>query len=227
MILKTKKNEIGNPIQTAVVTGGHSFNVFEFHRLFWQLENVEAYIQHMDDFASSSAEIRHSYDVILFYTMLLDGPADDGHPWYAGRPRSVLKELGQTEQGIFMLHHSILAYREWPVWSQIVGFPDLTHDVTMAQNLLVEVEDPNHPITSEVSDWWMIDETYKMCDPDPDSQVLLTTKHPTSMRVLAWTRQYQNSRVFCYQSGHDNRTWDNLNFITVLRRGIEWCAGRI
>ena len=215
------------PIQMAVVTGGHSFNVIEFHRLFRQLENIEVYIQHMDDFASSSAEIRHSYDVILFYTMLLDGPTDDGHPWYAGKPKSVLEELGQTGQGIFMLHHSILAYREWPIWSQIVGFSDLTHDVTMAQTLFVEVEDHEHPITSGVSGWDMVAETYKMCDPEPDSQILLTTKHPTSMRVLAWTRQYKNSRVFCYQSGHDNRTWDNPNFITMLWRGIEWCARRI
>ena len=215
------------PIQMAVVTGGHSFNVIEFHRLFRQLENIEVYIQHMDDFASSSAEIRHSYDVILFYTMLLDGPTDDGHPWYAGKPKSVLEELGQIGQGSFMLHHSILAYREWPIWSQIVGFSDLTHDVTMAQTLFVEVEDHEHPITSGVSGWDMVDETYKMCDPEPDSQILLTTKHPTSMRVLAWTRQYKNSRVFCYQSGHDNRTWDNPNFITMLWRGIEWCARRI
>ena len=215
------------PIQMAVVTGGHSFNVIEFHRLFRQLENIEVYIQHMDDFASSSAEIRHSYDVILFYTMLLDGPTDDGHPWYAGKPKSVLEELGQTGQGIFMLHHSILAYREWPIWSQIVGFSDLTHDVTMAQTLFVEVEDHEHPITSGVSGWDMVDETYKMCDPEPDSQILLTTKHPTSMRGLAWTRQYKNSRVFCYQSGHDSRTWDNPNFITMLWRGIEWCARRI
>ena len=215
------------PIQMAVVTGGHSFNVIEFHRLFRQLENIEVYIQHMDDFASSSAEIRHSYDVILFYTMLLDGPTDDGHPWYAGKPKSVLEELGQIGQGIFMLHHSILAYREWPIWSQIVGFSDLTHDVTMAQTLFVEVEDHEHPITSGVSGWDMVDETYKMCDPEPDSQILLTTKHPTSMRVLAWTRQYKNSRVFCYQSGHDSRTWDNPNFITMLWRGIEWCARRI
>ena len=215
------------PIQMAVVTGGHSFNVIEFHRLFRQLENIEVYIQHMDDFASSSAEIRHSYDVILFYTMLLDGPTDDGHPWYAGKPKSVLEELGQTGQGIFMLHHSILAYREWPIWSQIVGFSDLTHDVTMAQTLFVEVEDHEHPITSGVSGWDMVDETYKMCDPEPDSQILLTTKHPTSMRVLAWTRQYKNSRVFCYQSGHDNRTWDNPNFATILQRGIQWCARRI
>ena len=214
------------PIRTAVITGGHSFNVVDFYHLFRQLEGIDAYLQHMDDFASSSATVRNSYEVLLFYTMLLDGPTDDGLPWYAGKPRSTLEQLGQTEQGIFMLHHSILAYREWPIWNQLVGLPDLSHDVTMAQTLPVEVVDPDHPITEGLSDWEIVDETYQMCDPDPQSQALLTTDHPTSMRVLAWTRQYRKSRVFCFQSGHDNRTWANPNFSTIVHRGIRWCAGR-
>lgn len=215
------------PIRTAVITGGHSFNVVDFYHLFRQLEGIDAYLQHMDDFASSSATVRNSYDVLLFYTMLLDGPTDDDLPWYAGKPRSALEQLGQTEQGIFMLHHSILAYREWPIWHQLVGLPDLSHDVTMAQTLPVEVVAPDHPITEGLSDWEMVDETYQMCDPDPQSQALLTTAHPTSMRVLAWTRQYRKSRVFCFQSGHDNHTWENPNFSTIVHRGIRWCAGRI
>ena len=37
-------------IRVAVVTGGHSFNVVEFHDLFGQLSGIRAYIQHMDDF---------------------------------------------------------------------------------------------------------------------------------------------------------------------------------
>ena len=219
--------ETSQIIKVAVITGGHSFNVVEFHNLFSRLSGVKAYIQHMDDFATSSLTVRSNYDVILFYTMLLDGPTDDGQAWYQGKPKSVLEQLGRTEQGIFMLHHSILAYRNWPIWSQIVGFEDLTHDVTMNQKISIQIASPNHPITFGLSDWQMLDETYKMADPLSDSEVLLTTDQPTSMRALAWTRRYQNSRVFCFQSGHDNRTWCNPNFITILQRGIQWCGKKI
>ena len=214
-------------IRVAVVNGGHSFNVVEFHDLFGRLSGIQAYIQHMDDFATSSLRVRNNYDVILFYTMLLDGPTDDGLEWYQGKPKSVLENLGQTDQGIFILHHSILAYRNWPIWGEIVGFDDLTHDVAMNQEISVQVTSPRHPITSGLSDWQMADETCNMKIPLPDSEILLTTDHPKSMKVLAWVRRYQKSRVFCFQSGHDSQAWQNQNFVTVLQRGIQWCAKKI
>lgn len=44
------------PITVAVITGGHSYDVMSFQRLFRSLDGVEAYIQHMDDFATSSED---------------------------------------------------------------------------------------------------------------------------------------------------------------------------
>jgi type 1 glutamine amidotransferase len=46
------------------------------------------------------------------------------------------------------------------------------------------------------------------------------------MKTIAWTRQYKNARVFCYQSGHDNQAYANPNFRKVVARGIHWLAGR-
>ena len=73
----------------------------------------------------------------------------------------------------------------------------------------------------------MVDETYSMASAGQDSHILLTTDHPESMRVLGWTRQFRKSRVFCFQSGHDNLTYVDPNFRKILLRGIQWCAGRI
>ena len=82
-------------------------------------------------------------------------------------------------------------------------------------------------ITRGVAAWQMIDETYTMADAGADSEILLTTRHPKSMRTLAWTRTHNNARVFCFQSGHDNQTWQNRAFREVLSRGIHWTARRI
>ena len=95
------------------------------------------------------------------------------------------------------------------------------------QTLEVRNERPDHPITQGLQDWEMVDETYTMADPGPDCEILLTADHPQSMRTLAWTRHYRNSRVFCFQSGHDNQTWVHPNFREVVRRGLLWCAQRI
>jgi type 1 glutamine amidotransferase len=33
--------------------------------------------------------------------------------------------------------------------------------------------------------------------------------------------------VFCFAAGHDNQTWIDESFRTVLRRGIQWAARRL
>ena len=226
-----KKTHMNEPIQTAVVTGGHAFDVVGFHRLFRGLEGVEAYIQHMDDFANSSPTERDFYDVVLFYTMLLEEPMDDG-PHFRGNPKSALEQLDQSQQGIFILHHSILAFPEWLVWNQWVGIHDLSSDlkelkVTKPETIPLIVSDAQHPVTKGMENWEMLDELYLMNDPHSNSSPLLTTNHPDSMRTLAWTRHYKDHRILCWQSGHDNQTWINANFKSFLRRGIQWCASRI
>ena len=62
---------------------------------------VDAYVQHIDDFATSSETVRDSYDVVVFYHMLMEGPRNTGLPGYAGEPKAVLEHLGETTQGIF------------------------------------------------------------------------------------------------------------------------------
>jgi type 1 glutamine amidotransferase len=84
-----------------------------------------------------------------------------------------------------------------------------------------------HPITEDLEEFTIIDETYAMAEPDEDNEVLITTDHPHSLRSIAWTRTYRGGRVFCYQSGHDNSTWSDTTFQTVLHRGILWAARRL
>jgi hypothetical protein len=212
-------------VTCAVVTGGHSYQVPAFHRLFRSVETVDATIQHMDDFASSPEEVRDGYDVVLFYIMLTEGPRDEGLPWYGGRPRTTLEHLGATRQGVVVLHHALLAYPEWPVWDEIVGIGERAFGYHIGETLEIDIADGEHPITRGLIPWTMVDETYTMQDAGAGSDILLTVDHPRSMRTIAWTRTYRNSPVFCLQSGHDDETWSNANFRQVLERGILWAAG--
>ena len=211
-------------LKVAVVTGAHCFDVMNFHRLFSGIKGIEPFIQHMDDFAASPEETRDAYDVVLFYIMIKNTP-DANAPWYAGDQTSAIEHLGtRAEQGIFVLHHAILAYPEWGLWTDITGLGDRGFGFHPEQALTVEVADPEHPITAGLSDWEMVDETYTMAEPGGGSDVLLRTRHPKCMKTIAWTRQHGRSRVFCFQSGHDNLTWVDPNFREVLKRGIFWCA---
>ncbi|MGC9468627.1 MAG: ThuA domain-containing protein [Anaerolineae bacterium] len=208
------------PIRTAVITGGHAFDVPAFTRLFRVIANVNAYVQTLDDFAADAGKVRDWYDVLVFYNHHQETPAS------GSATRATLERLGETDQGIVVLHHALLAFRDWSVWDEVVGIEDRGFSYDHDQQLTVHVADPDHPITQGLSDFVMVDETYSVNEPGPDSHVLLTTDHPKSMEALAWTHTYGKARVFCYESGHGASAFDNPHFRTVLGRGIAFVAQR-
>ncbi len=220
-----------NPLKIAVITGGHAYNVPKFHELWrsYQGEAFDVYLQPMDDFASSPEDVRNAYDVVIFFIMLKGQPTDENMEWYEGKPGTAMMDLINGEQGIFILHHALLAYENWPAWDGLVGAGEreaFTYDI--GEEIRVAGVDGDHPITEGLSDWDMIDEVYGMAEPsDEDVRVLLTTDHPKSMEKIGWVHEYEGSRVFCFQSGHDDRTWENENFREVVRRGMLWCGGEI
>jgi trehalose utilization protein len=213
-------------IRTAVVTGRHPFDVVGFTELFRGIDVADVYPMHLEDFASQPRDVRESFPVVLLYHFHQDTPTGN-EPWWEKPIKAAMEDLGRTKQGLFVLHHAIVAWRFWPLWADVVGIPERGSGYAMNQTVRMKIADPAHPITRGMGDFQMTDETYPLNSPGPDSQHLLTTDNPTSMKTIGWTRPYRNSRVFCLQSGHDKVAWANPNFRTILSRGIEWCAGRI
>lgn len=206
------------PLRVAVVTGGHPYDVLNFNKLFRTLPGVDAYIQHMEDFVTTPAGVREQYDVVLFYHML--GPV-------SAPAKAALEQLGTTKQGLVVLHHTLMAYPQWPAWSALAGITERSKfGFHGGQTFKVQVTGRDHPITRGLEPWTMSDETYTMAEPGEGSEILLTVEHPKSMKALAWARAYKQSRVFCLQSGHDNVTWANPGFREVLLRGLRWSAAR-
>lgn len=212
--------------QLAVVTGGHTFPVPPFYELFRDLPDVDFWPQSLDEFAADP-ETAAAYDVALFYTMH-QWPRDAKLPWYQAKTFETLEQLGRSEQGIIVLHHGLVAFPKWPLWSELVGIENRGQNTPhFAQQIPVTVADNSHPITQSVSDWRLLDETYEMASAlEADGNYpLLTTSHPHSMNPLAWTRTFRESRVFCYQSGHDHHTFTDPNFRRILHNAIRW-SGR-
>jgi type 1 glutamine amidotransferase len=159
--------------------------------------------------------------------MMMEGPADEGQPWYSGQPRTALADLGATGQGIVVLHHALLAYPQWDFWSELCGIPERKFGFYHAETVTSDFVAPDHPILRGLAPWTMVDETYTMDSAGTDSEILITYDHPRSMKTIAWTRRFRQSPVFCYEAGHDNETWPDRNFQEVLRRGVLWAGGRL
>lgn len=216
-------------LKTAVITGGHHLNVVAFHHLFRQMDGVDAYVQHMADFLTSSPSARAEYDVLVFYTHLKRELVDMGPPpGQNDTVQSVVEALGDAPQGIVMLHHSLLAFPSLPAWDQMVGISDrqLTH-YAHHEAIEVNIVDTQHPIMDGLKDWTITDETYVMPDAVAgENHILMTTPHPKSMKTIAWARQHKASRVFCLQLGDNALAWQDGNFAKLLRQGIEWSSRR-
>jgi hypothetical protein len=228
-------------VTTAVITGSHPFDVVGFHNMFHSLPEVECYIQHLEDFVFDWAKVRTKYDVVLFYNYHQDTPPADGQGgWWLSRARGVLEELGQSEQGIVVLHHAFNAYPQWEFWSKVVGMlhsdrtsnPDRSEGTTGLHfgDIRHEIADPAHPITQGLSAWEMYGEAWDFgtttLGPDCHT-VLLTDLQWMRLKPTAWTHQLGAARVFCLQPGHDSREYADPNFRTLLSRGIQWVAGRL
>lgn len=213
-------------VRLAVVTGGHAFDVPNFHRLFRRLAGIDAYVQPMDDFASSSQETRDAYDGIVFYHMLPGTPLDIGQPGYSGKPLQALKRLTETGQGLVVMHHALLAYEKWSAWRELSGINPVLRGYHHDQSIKVRVINREHPITAGLVDFGVMDETYEIDEPDEGNEILLATDHPQSVKALAWTRRFGRSNVFSIALGHDDQGWRNPQFEEVLRRGILWSVAK-
>lgn len=215
-----------NKIKTALITGRHPYDVLGLYSVFKAIPEIDFYPQHLEDFVSDTGKSYSQYDVIVFYNFHQETPGNEQNWWDKGT-KDVLERLGETKQGILLLHHSILAFPKWDFWAELCGIKDRKFGYHAEQNIKIEIANTEHPITRGLSSWEMVDETYTMNNAAEECEVLLVTDHPKSMKTLAWTRQHNNARVFCFQSGHDNRAYANQNFRKVVSQGIKWLAGRI
>ncbi len=213
-------------LQVAVLVENHPYDVIGFQKMLDSFSDCECYVQPIDLFVQDELN-RGSYDAVLWYNMNWDEPAED----------SVIRqymenEIGTAEQGIVLLHHALLSFQDWEVYTGVCG---LRHRgagglFKFTQNQTVEelVKDRTHPITKGMSDFGIVDETYTMGEPEePGNHILIATENETSIKNIAWTRRYKNSRVFCYASGHDNRAYADENFRKVVYNGLLWAAGKL
>ena len=235
-------------LSVAVITGGHFFHVRPFVDFFNGLEGIDGYVHHFDQWLfgagndslmedglrisrpdlrgdhgiveppSDDQDMRDSYDVTLFYTMLREPPTQ--------KAMAALERMFEAGMPVFVLHHGLLNWVGDDYWSEVTGMPDrsIRVDDTFESTYRVQVN-ADHPLAAGLADFSIQDETYRMADCGEDCDVLLTTENEDSMQTLAWTRMHRNSRVFCMQLGHDPRTWEHPAFGALVRNGLRWCAG--
>ncbi|HOZ45638.1 MAG TPA: ThuA domain-containing protein [Candidatus Hydrogenedentes bacterium] len=215
-------------VKAVVLTGGHSFDAKAFEALFDDMAGIEVtFADQKDDSEIFEDVAEWPYDVIVLYNM--------GQKITPKRQENFLGLLNKGV-GLVMMHHAMTAFEGWPEYAKVIGgvyrrqaevvdgkeLPACAyqHDIDFD----VHVEDPDHPVTQGIQDFTVHDETYIRCRHEPDSHVLLTTNHPTSDRVVGWSRTYGQARVCGVQMGHGPQIFAQPEYKRFVAQAIRFCA---
>lgn len=212
-------------LKIAVLVECHPFDIMKFQEMLWSFEDCECYVQALDLFVQD-VESQDKYDAVLYYNMSLSLPENE-----TPLMEYLQNKLGRASQGIILLHHALLSFPKWDLWTQVSGVRVRCEEgFEYHQNEIVHehMESFNHPIVKGITDFSITDETYIIGEPEePGNEIILTTNNAASIQNIGWTRMYQNSRVFCYASGHDNQAYGNASFREILHNGILWVCNKI
>jgi uncharacterized protein len=215
------------PVRILVITGGHDYNKESFTEMFTALGN-EFSCEIMElpvAFDMFLPENRDKYDVLVFY-----------HMWQTISNDQMITLSGCIREGkpLVVLHHSICAFDGWDEYIHIVGGKYFHQPKTILgveypassyehdRHIAVQVVDTNHPVTKNLRDFTLFDETYKDYYVEPVVRPLLRTNDPTSTPIIGWETRYGKSRVVTIQSGHDTPTYQDENYRKLLRQAILW-----
>ena len=210
-------------IKVAALVENHPYDVVSFQKMLESFTDCECYVQPVDLFVQDE-DNRDSYDTVLYFSMNWDPPAPDTHLY-----KYLTENMGETKQGIIILHHALLSFQEMDLYTDVCGLKMRgaggLFRYTQNETVNTYIADKEHFITKGLEDFAVVDEAYIMGEPEEEgNHTLLTTDNPNSIQTIGWTRQYKNSRVFTYASGHDDVAWSNESFRTILHRGIQWTA---
>ena len=205
----------------ALLLGEHPIDTIGIYPALRRLEGLEFYPQPLDCFLYDFSGTNDQYDGYVFYCMPLQAP-DLDKPFgdLEKTAKDTFYQLGEDGKGITVLHHGLVAFRGLSMWDEVTGITDRAF--SYYGDIDISVCPMDHPIAKGIAPWMLKDETFKMRPLAPECRPVLTTDCQYSSPVIAWTKEYRNARVFCFQQGHDAAPFGDANFLEVLRRGILW-----
>lgn len=228
---KISPGAVNKLLDVLIITDERKFNRDAFFAMFGSFEDVRwTELRHpaaRDIFGSDSI---NKYDAIVFYDMPEDVILTEK------QKREMVNFFNKGAPAIF-LHHSLLSYREWDVFPQILGgrYFGKTPLVTSAGDTIqstyehdvrykVKIVNKTHPVTRGVKDFEIFDEVYNNYFVRDDVELLLTTDHPKSGRQLGWVNHFGKSKIVFLINGHNETAYNDPNFRKLLYNAMYWAA---
>ncbi|MCM8806782.1 MAG: ThuA domain-containing protein, partial [Candidatus Omnitrophica bacterium] len=121
--------------------------------------------------------------------------------------------------GLFILHSSIICFKENQKLQEILGCKFLSHSPVFEYELK---SNNSHFINRRIPSTLIQDEFYFLDITSDNIQILFEGYWQGKILPLGYIKNYENGRIFYFSPGHSLETFKNKDILKVIKRGINW-----
>ena len=153
------------------------------------------------------------YDALMIYA---------NHETISPAQERALLDFVEGGKGLVAIHCASYMFRESARYIPLIGGQFLRHGTG---EFTAEIVAPDHPALEGVKPFETWDETYVHTRHNPVNRTVLMERVDDEGREpYTWVRTHGKGRVFYTAYGHDERTWRQPGFHTLIESGTAWAV---
>lgn len=211
------QNSDTNPRPIQVLFLGHNsthHNSYEYAPILMQKWTKEGiHITYTEDPDDLNADNLILYDALILYA---------NHESISSDQKTALLDFVHKGHGFIPIHSASACFMNSEAYIDLVGGQFQSHDTA---TFTAEITDPSHPVMAGIDPFATWDETYVHHKLSDDQQVLMERVEGDHREPWTWVKNYGDGRVFYTAYGHDERTWNNPEFLKLIKNGVLWTVG--
>lgn len=166
-----------------------------------------------DDLNDLNAANLANYDALMIYA---------NHDSISADQEQALLSFVESGKGFIPVHCASWCFRNSEKYIDLVGGQFLRHKT---DSFTAEIIRKDHAMTRQLQPFATWDETYEHSKLADDITVLMERVENDHREPWTWVKDYGKGRVFYTAYGHDERTWSNEGFHSLMKEGILWAVG--
>src|SRR5690625_714031 len=188
----------------------HSYESAPSLQREWTREGIHVtYTEDPDDLNEENLAL---YDGLMLYA---------NHDSITLDQESALLDFVKNGKGFIPVHSASFCFRNSDEFVKMTGGQFLEHG---ADTFTAQIIDPEHPTMQGLSPFTTWDETYVHDKISDDIHVLMERVEGDHREPYTWVKNYGEGRVFYTALGHDHQTWNQPEFLDLLKNGVLWAV---
>jgi len=144
------------------------------------------------------------------------------HEYLSPDQEAAMKAFVEGGKGLIPLHSATGCFKNSDWYINTIGGQFASHGVGEFVGKILKAD---HPVMQGINEFSTWDETYVHQRINEDMEVLMVREENGKQEPYTWVRNVGKGRVFYTAYGHDERTWQTLEFLNLVKNGIFWAMG--